>query len=262
MASVCFICNSEVQPEKEISCDFCKRYLHSTCAGISRQEASVIRSKDRRLSYNCSSCMDIKVQCSKLHDISNIVRALQNDLQSLKDDVQSLKNKVLDKAAVPVDDHFMEQVIEEINDRKERECNIIIYNLSEPSSSARTERLSDERALVSTTLQNLNGDCNIEIVKTLRLGSFRPGVCRPVKVTLSNKEVVLRVLRSKNKKSLAPVSISADLTVKQREYLKKLRTELREINEQGHNKTIRYINGVPRIVDSKNHLRHPDLTTA
>ncbi|KAK9758999.1 hypothetical protein QE152_g331 [Popillia japonica] len=61
---------------------------------------------------------------------------------------------------------------------------------------------------------------------------------KTVKIGFQNKEVVLRVLRSKNKKSLAPVSISADLTVKQREYLKKLRTELREINEQGHNKTI------------------------
>lgn len=45
----------------------------------------------------------------------------------------------------------------------------------------------------------------------------------------------------------------ADQTLKQREYLKKIQNELKELERAGHcDKTIKYVDNVPKIVPKRN----------
>lgn len=94
----------------------------------------------------------------------------------------------------------------------------------------------------------------VEIIKTLRIGKSRAGHVRPLMVTLSNRNEAVTILKNKYKYK-GQAKIKQDLTKQQREYLRNLRVRLGTMQEAGINdKTIRYINGVPRIVDihSKN----------
>lgn len=68
-------------------------------------------------------------------------------------------------------------------------------------------------------------------------------------MVLPSKEDVLTVLRNKGKYS-GPVELRSDLTQKQRNYLNSLRSRLVEMSNTGvTDKTIRYVHGVPKIVD-------------
>lgn len=73
---------------------------------------------------------------------------------------------------------------------------------------------------------------------------------RPLRVSLPSKDVVLKILRNKLRYS-GPVKISQDQTVKQRKHFKDLQAQLRLLRDAGDkNKSIRYINSVPKIVNS------------
>ena len=91
--------------------------------------------------------------------------------------------------------------------------------------------------------------------KCFRLGKHSKDVCRPLKVTFSNPEIVIHYLSKRHilKDQFNKISMSADRTLKQREYLKQLRNEVSEKISNGHNCRIKYLNGIPKIISiSKN----------
>lgn len=68
-------------------------------------------------------------------------------------------------------------------------------------------------------------------------------------VSLSSKQEAIVILKSKNKYNEL-VKILEDRTTKQHDYLSKLRIELKCLVDSGElNYTIRYINGVTKIVN-------------
>jgi hypothetical protein len=96
----------------------------------------------------------------------------------------------------------------------------------------------------------------IIIIIIIRIGKPNSSNTRPLKVSLSNDLIAKEVQRNKNKliNSDLPrsISISDDKTPKQLEYLKNLRTELQLRRENGEdNITIKYVKGIPSIIESK-----------
>lgn len=86
-------------------------------------------------------------------------------------------------------------------------------------------------------------------VRVARLGGRHTRGPRPLRVTLSSKQEAVSILKSKIKYK-GPVKIFQDQTPKQRKYLNNLKTKLKELHDSGvTNKTIRFFNGVPKIVD-------------
>ena len=78
-----------------------------------------------------------------------------------------------------------------------------------------------------------------------RLGKKTAGRARPVRVTLPSRADVLNILRNKKNYS-GPLSIREDLTLKQRNHLRDMKEELKNLIDSGTtNKTLRYIGGVP-----------------
>lgn len=89
-----------------------------------------------------------------------------------------------------------------------------------------------------------------------RLGIKRIDCIRPLCVTFQNKYDAVSVLRNV-KKYNGPVRVRQDMTIKQRNYLKKLRSDLQlAIDSDDNNKTIRYINGIPKIIETNNATKH------
>lgn len=77
-------------------------------------------------------------------------------------------------------------------------------------------------------------------------------------VTLFSKQEAIVILKSKSKYN-EPVKILEDRTTKQHDYLSKLRIELKCLVDSGElNYTIRYVNGVPKIVNiNLNSIKKP-----
>ena len=83
---------------------------------------------------------------------------------------------------------------------------------------------------------------NFSIKRLGRKNSSKP---RPLCITFNSPSIPIKILKNKHKYS-GSARISNDSTVKQRAFLNDLRVKLRDMNDQ--NKTIRYVNGIPKIV--------------
>ncbi|KAK9296707.1 hypothetical protein QLX08_009321 [Tetragonisca angustula] len=154
-----------------------------------------------------------------------------------------------------------EEFITEILDRERRSSNIILYNLIEsecPSSSSSTHHQTEEDAVQKSSSTNPAG---ATILNISRIGKKQSERAKPVCVTFFYKQEVIVILKSKNKYN-EPIKILEDYTTKQRDYLSKLRVELKHSVDSGElNYTIRYVNGVSKIVNvNLNSIKKKKLT--
>lgn len=141
-----------------------------------------------------------------------------------------------------------EDIIEELEDRERRAANLILYNLDEHVGSSVTDA-DRVRDVLKDILPN-----DTSITKTFRLGKKQQNKSRPLRVSFPNKDVVVKILRGKSQ-YLGPVKITQDRIPKQRKHFKDLQAQLRMLNDAGDiNKTIRYRNGVPKIISINSHV--------
>lgn len=248
MSIKCTKCDIDLNPEKEISCDLCRKYIHSTCSSLSRLEIQCLKSKDRKIIFYCETCSDFKSQLGKLNDLNETVQKLETKLKTLQDNLTLPKTEAEIKITT---ENVTTQVVDELLDRQSRERNILIFNLEETETGNIEDRNAIEKTKLTEILSSIDNQININNLQFMRLGRYSQDKTRPLKIILPSKHDVLNILKNKRKLNLN-VGIQADLTVMQRNHLKNLRSKLEEINKNGGNKTIRYINGSPQIVNAKN----------
>lgn len=141
-------------------------------------------------------------------------------------------------------------LLSELNERERRRTNIMLFNIPESRSSAIKDRIADDLQAARQVIDSL--EINTDIRRAIRMG--RPGDnIRPLKLTLSSREDVLKCLRNRDKLKDTNFRISSDLTHMQRTHMNELREELdRRTNGGERNLTIKYVNDVPRIVRKSN----------
>ncbi|KAG8291258.1 hypothetical protein J6590_064571 [Homalodisca vitripennis] len=148
-----------------------------------------------------------------------------------------------------------EIVIQEINERLFRKRNIIIFNLKESLSRDTKTKKEHDTLLISKVIDALNIGIHVNGLKIFRLGKPLKDKDRPLKVVFCSVEDTMQFVSGFSKEAisdvdpaLSDISISRDRTMKERQYLKKLRDELgrRRMNEES-NITIRYLKGSPCI---------------
>lgn len=142
-------------------------------------------------------------------------------------------------------------IIDELEDRRNREKNVIIFNLEEAEGENLSDRQSHESNKVTELISSIDDTVDLNNIKYVRLGKYSLDKMRPLKVILSSKDDALKILKSRRKAG-EPLKINSDLTPMQRNHLSALRLQLEELNNNGANKAIRYVKGKPQIVDSKN----------
>lgn len=147
----------------------------------------------------------------------------------------------------------VQDVFGEINDRKRREKNLIIYNVSE------SKDIEQDVALVIDILSKIKIKTKITKNNLKRLGNFCEGKVRPLLLKMQSHQDVTTALI--NWKSIPPsVYLSADFTPLQRSTYKKLKLEALEFNNSNVNKSVKKvvktINGNPQIATVKiKHVR-------
>ena len=187
-----------------------------------------------------------------------IVSSIREELADIKCKTSDLDERVrlLEQNSARGTDQLLmgpmitDKIIAEMNDRRVRSGNLIIHGLPEsPSSSPDLSRAEDLEA-VKSILNQIRPSDYVDIT-LLRLGKRIGSAPRPLCVGLKSPDAVISVLRGKARYS-GPCKITDDKSRTQRQALDQLRTRLRELHERGEtNWTIRYIHGVPTIVENK-----------
>lgn len=141
-----------------------------------------------------------------------------------------------------------EDIMAELHERTSRSKNVIITGLPEYENKNVTERKEIELKQVMTILHNIDENMP-KPEKLIRLGKFKQGNHRPIKVFCPSRDMAVLILRNKNLIKTDAVKIFADRTLKQQTHLKLLKEELKVRSDNGEaNLTIKYTNGVPKIV--------------
>ena len=128
--------------------------------------------------------------------------------------------------------------ISEEKDRDKRKLNVILHNVSEPTSDDGNSRKKEDIEQVSSIFQKTLA-LSVKVTNAVRLGK-RSDKSRLLKVTVDSehsKAIILRnctKLRGKDvPQSLSKVFITPDMTIKERENNKALRSQLAEMNKDG-----------------------------
>ena len=128
----------------------------------------------------------------------------------------------------------MTNVVSEINERKARENNMIIYGAEESKSQLKTEKLKKDTATLNKIAEICDVDVEGEDVqKIIRLGPKKENAVRPILVSFSSSETKKSLLRNAYKlkqqeDEYKDISLSHDMTKAERMEVKKLLAEAKD----------------------------------
>lgn len=234
---VCSKCNIDA---KSFNCDSCSSELCEACSGLAASEIRCLDLKKRKLIFLCENCQmgykQIPVLIKKIEDLGAQVKKIKEEKNTTENN--SLNN---------------EQLISEFCERQKRASNIIMHNVKEPSQNTRSDRTTEDKKSVQEILKNIEVDTSN--ISVFRLGKYDQTKNRPIKVTFSNPHEALNVLKNKKEITVPSIRIFSDQTKMQRDYFLTVKKKLQDLTGRGENKTIRYINNIPTIVDISNQQR-------
>lgn len=186
-------------------------------------------------------------------DITNLAQSshtTEQKIQTLESDLLSLKTSTCTQSAYLDQSEKYNDIFAEIHDRNIRGKNIVITGVPEPELKNVTERRDRDLNEVSKIVKLVNDKSTLpEQVK--RLGKYTPGKNRPLRATFASKDSVINILRNKTNVNLGTINIFADRTPQQQHHMKTLIEELKLRTQKGEeNLIIKYIKGIPRIIQS------------
>ena len=142
------------------------------------------------------------------------------------------------------------ETLDEIKDKEERKCNLMMFNVTESSKTNINEESTDDLQSVKNILQHTNPELNDTVINQLscnnmkRLGRKSASTdeesskARPLKITLPDESTKFKILRNSHKlktfKKNEKVGLKPDLTKQQMSEERELRKELqrrRDMNE-------------------------------
>ncbi|ESO12407.1 hypothetical protein HELRODRAFT_158928 [Helobdella robusta] len=255
----CCKCDSVV--EDGICCPCCQSFVHPKCAGFTKDSLSLYK-KMKNLRWYCDNCLsyvdDVKGISKLINDkhvalnmelkkISESGDILRNDIEQLRIAVDNSKGKLDQVAsvdslkseinakwsevvkkncdAVCSEVRSIQKTLNVVNENKERENNIIIFNLAESENSVK------DKEIVMKIFQSLTEESikSSDVVKVFRQGKKEEQITspRPIivkfnntssKVLVMNKLFKIKLLDDK----LKSIRISHDMTREQRTDYRKL----------------------------------------
>lgn len=173
----------------------------------------------------------------------------ENSIKSLQNEVNRTKSIQIPPSSTQsqTSPFTYEELLTEIQERTQRQKNIIIIGVPESSHENTTERVKYDTNEVLNVLQTIEKSCPHPL-KIFRIGKYVAGRNRPLKACFESEQIVMRLLRNRtNIKN--NIKLYSDQTYNQRSYLNQLKSELMQRQENGEeNITIKYIKGTPKIV--------------
>ena len=248
----CARCDNKLD-NKNIECNSCKLLFCVRCSGLSTQAFELIQGGGLDGYHHlCQSCkhtmptlenIDKKLtlfnknqekRLSTLEDQMKGVEIKTRQIvhESLKNTKQEVLENIEDKISSMVD-----AKVKEIDDRRRREMNIVIFNLQEGASASGTENKEYDENNIKIIAADLGLE-NLEIETSYRLGKKSREKPRVLKIILSSKrdrKFLLdnaKHIKTKAQIQFRNVIIFKDLTLEQRKDRKQKREIQKKQSEQ------------------------------
>ena len=239
--SNCTYCGKKGRNNDCVTCDICRKLVHTDCSGLSRMEIECIRSNSRKIHYYCDKC-----------DIVATINKLKSELDVLKSELEVMKNNQGNVARSDNDNLSAEELITEVEERNRRAYNLILFNLSESDEETDVKRNENDTSRAGQTIFSGEHE-KIKIMSCCRLGKYNNEKIRPLRISFENPQYATETLRKYIRKE--KLYLNRDLTRRQQNQCYMIRTEFKNRREQGEDDIIlKYSNGIPKIqkVEKKN----------
>lgn len=143
------------------------------------------------------------------------------------------------------------ETLAEMEDRKLRSKNVIMFNVPESSGNSHPEIMSEDLNKVKSILHNVS-NVDTSQIKLYRLGKKDTNKTRPIKIELPDKYQARTVLQNKGiPYENVIIKTKNDLTMLQRQEVQNLWKELEDRKSKGENNLIiKYINNRPKILNN------------
>lgn len=143
------------------------------------------------------------------------------------------------------------ETIAEMEERKNRSKNILLFNIPESTATLQSDCINDDLSQVTNILKKVD-NVDTTNLQMYRLGRKSTEKTRPIKIILSDVNQAKLVLMKKSIHSNNnTIKIKHDLTVLQRQQISSLWKELENRQNNGEaNLSIKYINSTPKIITS------------
>lgn len=243
--------------------------MQDNITDLKLQVADIKSSNEKFTSILSENMSEMKMQ---IDDIKSSATSIITEQCNLKEQITSLKSqvsindgkiKMLEANGGGLNVHnssnqnmgsisppqLNEKLIREVQERNEREKNIIIVGLPESTFTTTPERISDDETNVINITRAICEDVS-DPIKVIRIGKYDPSKNRRVKVIYQSKFVSKQILRNREK---APnhIKIYSDQTPAQQKYMQTLKDELNRRQNNGDiNLAIKYVNGTPCIIST------------
>ena len=164
----CVTCDEDVE-EDGVECQWCYRWEHPKCAGLSSSEYSVLTSSSAKIMFFCSLCFSkvpfaLKVQDEAVNYQRNVderIKLLEDRLSKIPDNISEQLSRCCSLIESSMDKQDMDcqsnsdvtnkvssneistAVVSLLHDEKEKEkrcLNLIIHNLPESDATAGNDR--------------------------------------------------------------------------------------------------------------------------
>ena len=265
----CGVCDKAVQ--SGIQCNGCKRWHHNDCPGVGINDSEIqLFSKCKKFKWFCRICdkdvTEILTHFEKFKKFSSLIENQKNEIKATKEALDTKINQVLtrlnnlEKDGPKLNKKIEEKITEitasnpskiDIEEQKQiemRKKNIIFFGLPEPQNENLEGKLEEEYAYLSEALQTGEYDLERdEITDMFRLGKIsEEGDAKPRPLLVKFRDEVTKqdVLTStgkcsiRNNNEVIRIFASTDMTKKQREEHKKLRSTLKARKDAGEDNLI------------------------
>lgn len=230
----CAKCNIK-NNDPVLNCDSCNRSVHRDCSDLNASELKVMDLKGKRLlKFYCDDCLQgIKL----IPKLLNKIDVMQKEIENLRSEIKNSPPPITHQGVTS-----NEAIINEICERQKRLNNVMIFNLPETNS------VDKDKVEVREICKCLTKE-DLEIVKITRFGKKNKNGFRALKISFSQSEDALKVIRAKKDIiKCRKIFIGPDLTPQQIQYKRDLEIELNERRKRGENGVfIKYVKGVPQL---------------
>ena len=192
-----------------LQCDLCTSLVHAECEGVDKEHYQLLSQVTNKISnviYYCrlNNCVtrlkkfifrNVQSTLSPsentnggilqtLAEEQDVIRDVLSELsskvdelcslnQNLESEIKATANTVTSKPPSVVDSLLSTspvEVVDEYLDRERRKCNLVIYNLPEPSASATKDRTQQDKNAFSQLVSSELKIDNVNLLKCVRLG--------------------------------------------------------------------------------------------
>ena len=252
----CGNCNKTTSGCSALKCNICEMWHHSECIpGMTKEAHQQVVSLSETMGYTfflCGKCekvhkktwQSINVMSKKVDSMEQRLSDVEKQLKDFQKKQEETSSKVtqVENRANTESTTVKHSVLSEIQEQEKRTKNIVVYNLEEPASEDGPTRKTEDANKVKELIDVILPDCTEQDVSSIRrLGAKKQdegdnvSKPRPLLLTFNSvqaKKNVLSNSRNLAKSTFKHVSICPDLTKTQQTEDKKLRNEIRILNEE------------------------------